>query len=122
MPALALPRGISCMRIATGTVISGKVVVQGEALPEGTVVTIIAREPAERFVIPPELEPELTSGYALPVGLILKLHPAMPTRPIVSIARVAGSETRTGATDSPYHVASGTYSSMKLLAWSTAPK
>ncbi len=35
------------MRIATGTVIDGKVVVQGEALPEGAVVTILARETAE---------------------------------------------------------------------------
>lgn len=50
------------MRIATGKVIGGKVVVQGEALPEGTVVTIVAREPAERFVIPPELELELQAS------------------------------------------------------------
>lgn len=52
------------MRIATGTVIGGKVVNQGEALPEGTVVTIVAREPTERFVIPPELEPELQASLA----------------------------------------------------------
>jgi len=52
------------MRIATGTVIDGKVVVQGEALPEGAVVTILAREPAERFVIPPELEAELQASLA----------------------------------------------------------
>lgn len=50
------------MRIATGKVIGGKVVVQGEALPEGAMVTILAREPAERFVIPPELEPELKAS------------------------------------------------------------
>lgn len=44
--------------------IGGKVVIQGDALPEGTVVTILAREPAERFVVPPELEPELQASLA----------------------------------------------------------
>lgn len=52
------------MRIATGTVIGGKVVVQGEALPEGTVVTVIALEPTERFVIPRELESDLQASLA----------------------------------------------------------
>ena len=64
MLALASKCSIGCMRIATGTVIGGKVVVQGEALPEGTVVTIVARESAERFVIPRELEPELQASLA----------------------------------------------------------
>lgn len=52
------------MKLMTGTVIGGKVVVQGEALPEGAVVTILAPEPGERFVVPPELEPELQASLA----------------------------------------------------------
>ncbi|MGE4241952.1 hypothetical protein [Ramlibacter sp.] len=32
------------MQLATGTVINGKVVVEGLALPEGTVVTVLTRE------------------------------------------------------------------------------
>jgi hypothetical protein len=31
------------MQVASGTVIDGKVVVEGLALPEGTVVTVVAR-------------------------------------------------------------------------------
>ena len=32
------------MQLATGTVVDGKVVVEGVSLPEGTVVTIITRD------------------------------------------------------------------------------
>lgn len=32
------------MQLATGTVINGKVVVEGLALPEGTVVTVLTRD------------------------------------------------------------------------------
>lgn len=58
------------MRIATGTVIGGKVVVQGDALPEGTVVTIVAREPAERFVIQAALA-EAERGETISADLLL---------------------------------------------------
>jgi hypothetical protein len=44
------------MQLATGTVVGGKVVVEGDPLPEGTVVTILARESDETFEVPPELE------------------------------------------------------------------
>ena len=33
-------------------------------MPEGTAVTVITCEPAERFVIPPEFEPELQASLA----------------------------------------------------------
>lgn len=52
------------MKIATGTVVDGKVVVRGEPLPEGTVVTVLAREAGERFEVPAELEPELLASLA----------------------------------------------------------
>lgn len=35
------------MQLATGTVINGKVVVEGLALPEGTIVTVLTREDEE---------------------------------------------------------------------------
>lgn len=52
------------MKVATGTVVGGKVVVQGDPLPEGAVVTVLAREPNESFAVPAELEPELLASLA----------------------------------------------------------
>lgn len=50
------------MRVATGTVVDGKVVLRGEPLPEGAVVTVLAREASERFDVPAGLEPELLAS------------------------------------------------------------
>ena len=47
------------MQLATGMVVGGKVIVEGDPLPEGAVVTILAREADETFEVPPELEAEL---------------------------------------------------------------
>ena len=52
------------MQLATGTVIGGKVIVEGVSLPDGTVVTILAREMDETFEVPPELEAELSASIA----------------------------------------------------------
>jgi hypothetical protein len=52
------------MKLATGTVVGGKIVVDGEPLPEGLVVTVLAREEAETFEVPAELEPELLESLA----------------------------------------------------------
>lgn len=52
------------MQLATGTVVNGKVVVEGEALPEGAMVTILVREADETFEVPPELEAELLESIA----------------------------------------------------------
>ena len=52
------------MQLATGTVVDGKVVVEGGPLPEGTVVTILAREADETFEVPPELVAELLASMA----------------------------------------------------------
>jgi len=51
------------MKLATGTVVGGKVV-EGDPLPEGTVVTVLARESDETFEVPPELEAELLESIA----------------------------------------------------------
>lgn len=50
------------MKLATGTVVEGKVVIDGDALPEGTVVTVLAPEVDEIFDVPPELEHELNES------------------------------------------------------------
>lgn len=55
---------MGAMQLATGTVVNGKVVIEGEPLPEGAVVTILAREADETFEVPPELEAELTASIA----------------------------------------------------------
>lgn len=52
------------MQLATGTVVDGKIVVEGESFPEGTVVTILARESDETFELPPDLEAELLESIA----------------------------------------------------------
>ena len=52
------------MQLATGTVVNGKVVVEGVSLPEGTVVAILARESSETFDVPAELEAELQASFA----------------------------------------------------------
>jgi hypothetical protein len=52
------------MQLATGTVVDGKVVVEGEALPEGARVTLLVREADETFEVPPELEAELLESIA----------------------------------------------------------
>jgi hypothetical protein len=52
------------MQLATGTVIDGKVVLEGATLPEGTVVTVLACDDEETFELPPELEAELVASIA----------------------------------------------------------
>ncbi len=55
---------IFAMQLATGTVVGGKIVVEGDPLPEGAIVTILAREADETFEVPPELEAELLESIA----------------------------------------------------------
>ena len=52
------------MQLAIGTVVGGKVIVEGDPLPEGAVVTILARETHETFEVPFELEAELDEFIA----------------------------------------------------------
>jgi len=47
------------MRIASGTIIDGKVVVEGLSLPEGTVVTVLARGDKFAVRLPPQQEAEI---------------------------------------------------------------
>ncbi len=52
------------MRVATGRVVDGKVVLEGEPLAEGSVVTVVAREDDETFEVSPEEERALLEAIA----------------------------------------------------------
>lgn len=67
------------MRVATGKVIDGRVVVEGTAFDEGAVVTILARDDDETFDLSPEQEAELLiaiaeaeRGEVIPADQLLK--------------------------------------------------
>lgn len=47
------------MQIASGTIVGGKVIVEGLSLPEGTVVTILARGDEVAVRLPPDQEAAL---------------------------------------------------------------
>ncbi|MGH7858936.1 MAG: hypothetical protein ACREQY_16545 [Candidatus Binatia bacterium] len=52
------------MKVATGKVVSGKVVIEGDPLPNGAKVTVISREGDETFVLSPEDEAEILAAIA----------------------------------------------------------
>ena len=52
------------MQISTGTVVSGKVVVEGVPLVEGAVVTVLAREAEQPFSLSMQDEEELLAAMA----------------------------------------------------------
>lgn len=52
------------MKLATGKVVQGKVVVEGEALPEGAIVTVLTMDDTETFEVPADLEAELAESLA----------------------------------------------------------
>jgi hypothetical protein len=47
------------MQVATGTVVEGKIVVEGLSLPEGTLVTVLTRDNEPTVRLLPEEEAEL---------------------------------------------------------------
>lgn len=55
---------INRMQVTTGIVVDGKVVMEGDPLPDGAVVTIIAHDTEDTFEVPPELEEELLESIA----------------------------------------------------------
>jgi hypothetical protein len=50
------------MKIATGKIVDGKFVLEGEPLSEGLVVTVVAREGNETFDVSPEEERALLAA------------------------------------------------------------
>jgi hypothetical protein len=54
----------SRMQVTTGTVVGGKIVVEGVTLVEGSVVAVLSREPAEPFALSAKDEDELVAAMA----------------------------------------------------------
>lgn len=52
------------MRVATGRVVEGKVVVEGEPWAEGSVVTVVARDDEQTFEVSAEEERALLEAIA----------------------------------------------------------
>jgi hypothetical protein len=52
------------MQFSTGTVVGGKIVVEGVPLAEGSVVAVLSRGPEEPFALSPEDEDELLAAMA----------------------------------------------------------
>ena len=52
------------MQVTTGTVVGGKVIVEGVPLVEGSLVAVLSREPEEPFALSPEDENELLAAMA----------------------------------------------------------
>jgi len=52
------------MKIANGTVVDGKIVVEGETLTEGSTVSVLLREEEETFELTPEEEEELLESIS----------------------------------------------------------
>jgi hypothetical protein len=50
--------------ITSGKVVAGKIVVDGDPLPDGTTVTVLAREGDERFELDAAAEAELLESMA----------------------------------------------------------
>lgn len=52
------------MRVATGRIVEGKVVVEGEPWAEGSVVTVVARDDEQTFEVSAEEERALLEAIA----------------------------------------------------------
>jgi hypothetical protein len=52
------------MQVATGTVVNGKIEIEGVSLPEGMVVAVLARGADEPFALTPEDEDELLAAIS----------------------------------------------------------
>jgi hypothetical protein len=52
------------MRVTSGKVVAGQIVVEGEPLPDGSIVTVLAREVDESFELDAASESELLLSLA----------------------------------------------------------
>ena len=70
------------MQVITGTVVDGRVVVQGAALPEGAQVTVLTRGASEDFTLSTEDEDELLEALAeIDRGEYVSLEQLLDTLP-----------------------------------------
>jgi hypothetical protein len=52
------------MRVTSGKVVSGRIVIEGEPLPDGSIVTVLARDADESFELDATSEAELLLSLA----------------------------------------------------------
>jgi hypothetical protein len=52
------------MKVITGKVVAGRIVIEGEPLEEGSTVTVLARERDETFVLDSDAEASLLAAMA----------------------------------------------------------
>ena len=52
------------MQVAAGTVVNGKIVVEGSSFPDGAVVAVLSRGAAQGFTLTPQQEDELLEAMA----------------------------------------------------------
>jgi hypothetical protein len=70
------------MQVATGTVVDGKVVIEGVALPEGSLVAVLASGKSDRFSLAPEEEDELLEALAeIERGEVVELEELLSSLP-----------------------------------------
>jgi len=85
------PRGVTLlpatsyhppMQVATGTVVNGKIVLEGVALPEGALVTVVTRGADESFQLSALQEDELLAAMAeIDRGEIVSLEELLSSLP-----------------------------------------
>lgn len=70
------------MQVATGTVIDGKIVLEGAALTEGALVTVVSRGADEPFHLSAQQEDELAAALAeVDTGVFVSLNDVLGSLP-----------------------------------------
>lgn len=70
------------MQVATGTVIDGKIVLEGVALAEGALVTVVSRGANETFVLSAEQAAELAAALEeVDQGIFVSLDEVLASLP-----------------------------------------
>jgi hypothetical protein len=71
------------MQVATGTVVDGKIILEGVALPEGALVTVLTRGADEGFTLSASQEDELLASMAeIERGQFLTLDDLLASLPV----------------------------------------
>ena len=71
------------MQVATGTVVNGKIVLEGVSLAEGAVVTVVTRGADENFLLTENQENELLAAMAeIENGEYVSLEELMQSLPV----------------------------------------
>ena len=73
------------MQVATGTVVDGKIILEGVALAEGALVTVVSRGADEKFSLSSEQEVALASALEeVDQGVFLSLDEVLASLPKIN--------------------------------------